>query len=123
MKKIVIIIITLFTTYSQAQVWMRELEERNPNPNFFEIREAFEEYAEGKMGKAIEGISPEEFEKYEKEIPGYEQFKRFEHFWETRVDENGNFPEPGAIGKPICNNKPSRKAIAPIHQIMATGAL
>lgn len=99
MKKIVIIIITLFTTYSQAQVWMRELEERNPNPNFFEIREAFEEYAEGKMGRAIEGISPEEFEKYEKEIPGYEQFKRFEHFWETRVDENGNFPEPGAYWK------------------------
>lgn len=109
MKKILTLFITCITSLSYSQVWMRELEARNPNPNFFEIREAFEEYAEGKIGRALEGLDPEEFEKYEREIPGYEQFKRFEYFWETRIDENGNFPAPDAYWKAFLEQQSQAK--------------
>ncbi|MGH1335512.1 MAG: VPS10 domain-containing protein [Aureispira sp.] len=33
---------------------------------------------------------------YEKGL-GIKQFKRWEYYWESRVDEQGNFPRPGAV--------------------------
>ena len=34
---------------------------------------------------------------------GIKQFKRWEYYWESRVDKNGNFPKAGNILKEISN--------------------
>ncbi|MBU6343043.1 MAG: hypothetical protein KGS48_16225, partial [Bacteroidetes bacterium] len=50
----------------------------NPNPNFFEIQQAFKNYWAGKTiqkGK------------------GYKAFKRWEWYWERRVNPDGTFPD------------------------------
>jgi len=47
--------------------------------NFYEIQEAFNKYWENKS--------------YERG-KGWKQFKRWEYLMESRVDENGNFPDP-----------------------------
>ena len=73
---------------------------KDPNANFFETQKAFEKYWEGKkVGRGY----------------GWKQFKRWEWFMKTRVDENGNKPAPDKIikgyqefitksGKSVINN-------------------
>lgn len=55
---------------------------QNHDLNFYTIQRAYEQ----EMGNRP----------YEKGL-GIKQFKRWEHYWETRVDEHGNFPRPGSV--------------------------
>ena len=72
---------TLFIhTYGQIENW-RDLTPSSDR-NFFEIQQAFE--------MEFGGVS------YEKGR-GIKQYRRWEYYWENRVDINGNFPRPGKV--------------------------
>ena len=60
--------------------------DRNSKPNFFEIKKAYNEY-----WKAIP----------ENERSGWKQYKRWEYFWEPRVDNDGNFPKTEFLLDPL----------------------
>ncbi|MCR9171336.1 MAG: T9SS type A sorting domain-containing protein [bacterium] len=62
---------------SYAQDWREMIQ--NEHPNFAEIQASF--YAE--FG---DSIGPKG--------SGWKQFKRWEYYWESRLDENGNIPDP-----------------------------
>lgn len=65
---------------AQEQDWRLMIQD--PSANFYDIQDAYER----EMG----GIP------YTKGL-GMKQYKRWEYYWESRVDEQGNFPEPGHI--------------------------
>ncbi|MBT3244428.1 MAG: T9SS type A sorting domain-containing protein [Bacteroidetes bacterium] len=54
----------------------------DPGTNFFETQKAFYDFWEGKT--PAKGM-------------GYSVFKRWEYYWQSRVDEKGNFPSPGQV--------------------------
>jgi PKD repeat protein len=69
--------ILLFSAQTvQAQQWVELL--TNPDANFYEIRDAFNNEWAGKP--------------YAKS-QGYKQFMRWEHFWEYRINSDGTFPK------------------------------
>ena len=70
-----LLFITLQTSLF-SQPWMDELSPQEQN-NFYKIQNAFYEYWEGK-----------DMTQYK----GWKQFKRWEWFWEDRVNEDGSFP-------------------------------
>ncbi|MCF6364569.1 MAG: hypothetical protein L3J35_00020 [Bacteroidales bacterium] len=77
---IIFILFIFFNLGLSAQNWKSSLM-KNPNPTFFEIQEAFYTYFDANPEKTKEKGS------------GYKQFKRWEWFWETRVNSNGTFPK------------------------------
>ncbi len=74
------------TTHLTAQhSWQSMMDDRTAN--FFEIQADFYLYYDSVMAGSTE-------------IPkghGIKQFKRWEYYWESRVDENGNFPQDGDV--------------------------
>ncbi len=93
-KTIVFLFLFLFSllNYSSAQEWMGKT---NPTTsNFFEIQKAFYNYySENKREVDTEEENDDEFAK----------FKRWEYYWETRVDANGNFPPADVLWKELEN--------------------
>ena len=88
MKKIYLLtIFLLFINILKAQHWTDLL--TSNDPTFFEIQDAFNKYWDPYdviNGRYIEnGI--------EKKAYGWKQFKRWEWYWELRVDVNGLFPK------------------------------
>ncbi len=84
MKKVTLLLSLFFflsLTYLHAQTidWRNYADQPG---NFFEIQEAFEQEL---------GNQPYERGK------GIKQFRRWEYYWSNRVDERGNFPEPGHV--------------------------
>ncbi len=74
----------LFNSHSNGQTWQQMMDD--PNANFYEIQEAFNsEWAD------------KDYEKGK----GWKQYKRWEYFWESRIDEHGNFPSSSQIHKSI----------------------
>ncbi len=63
--------------YREKPLWVNMMQ--NPDANFYETVEAFELYWEGR--EITKGA-------------GWKPFKRWEHFWRQRIDEEGNLPEP-----------------------------
>jgi hypothetical protein len=91
MKSIVSFLISslLFTSFTWAQdgsTWEEML--YDPSINFYKTQQAFE---------ADLGDRP-----YERGL-GIKQYKRWEYYWQNRVDEKGNFPEPGHALKEMTN--------------------
>lgn len=81
MQKIQFLFIGLLSAsfvYAQEYVEMMQ----NKSANFYQIQKAFNDYWENKP--------------YEKG-KGWKQFKRWEYLMESRVDKNGNFPDPGMV--------------------------
>lgn len=75
------LLVFLGNSACQAQEWVDKMS--NPDQySFKEIQASFEEYWKNK-----------EYEKGK----GYKQFKRWEAYWENRVDEEGQFPSPGIL--------------------------
>lgn len=64
------------------QTWQEMLSD--PNANFYNVQQAYND--------ALGNVP------YKKGL-GIKQYKRWEYYWETRVDENGRFPEPGHLLK------------------------
>jgi photosystem II stability/assembly factor-like uncharacterized protein len=79
MSKIVIVILFVFIGSVSSQEWMENLSPEQRG-NYYEIQNSFNQYWEGK------DIS--------EKGQGYKQFKRWEWFWESRILEDGSFPEP-----------------------------
>ena len=86
-----------------AQSWMSSMQ-NNPNPNFFEIQQAFYQYWQDRpiqKGK------------------GYKPFKRWEWYWQKRVNPDGTFPDPAQIVAGIdeynqlANNTANRSVMMP----------
>ena len=72
--------------YASYPYWQEMMLDRNIN--FYETQKAFYTWWDGRKPSKGEG---------------YSVFKRWEHFWESRVDESGNFPESGRTSR-IYNN-------------------
>ena len=87
MKKLIILtILVLFVSVIQAQNWTNLL--KSENPTFFEIQDAFNRYWQ--PYNVLNGKYTKDGK--EKKAYGWKQFKRWEWFWEPRVDKNGLFP-------------------------------
>jgi hypothetical protein len=67
-----------------AQPWMSSVE-NNPRPNFFTIQKDFNQYW---LGKTVE------------KGKGYKAFKRWEWYWQTRINPDGTFPDAVEYSKP-----------------------
>lgn len=80
-KPIFTIIIIFFGSSMFAQEWVNKFTDPE-RKNFHEIREAFEKEWKGRS--------------YERG-KGFKQFKRWEWYWESRVNEDGSFPEAGVV--------------------------
>lgn len=78
LKKSALLILALCFSSLQlwAQPWMEGLRYKE-NPTFFEIQQAFNDFW---AGKTVE------------KGKGFKAFKRWEWYWEQRVDAQGNFP-------------------------------
>ena len=86
MKKILFFcfLATSFVSTSQES-WQKSMFSKDAN--FFEIQNDFYQYYERTVS------NPKELPKGK----GIKQFKRWEYYWENRVDENGNFPYNGYV--------------------------
>ncbi|MFA5816268.1 MAG: T9SS type A sorting domain-containing protein [Bacteroidales bacterium] len=66
--------------YATYPYWVNMMED--PNANFFEIRKAFYTYWQGRVTHRGDGYKP---------------FKRWEYYWQFRVNSDGSFPPAGQI--------------------------
>ncbi len=66
--------------YSSVPRWIEMMEA--PDANFFEIRKAFYSYWQGRPTHRGDGYKP---------------FKRWEYYWQSRVNADGSFPPAGQI--------------------------
>lgn len=86
MKKITLTFLLFSICFLNAQEkWQNHL--FNNNNNFFDIQNDFNKYYDSVV-------------KTENKIPkglGIKQFKRWEYYWESRVDTDGNFPKNGHL--------------------------
>ena len=75
------LIFFLISLVSNAQVWVDEFTKQSDR-NFYKIQEAFnEEWKDRTIEKG----------------KGYKQYKRWENYWESRVNEDGSFPNAGIV--------------------------
>ncbi len=72
--------------YASQPYWQNMMLDRNIN--FFETQKAFYSWWAGKKPSKGEG---------------YSVFKRWEYYWESRVNDKGEFPKPGAISLEYAN--------------------
>ncbi len=87
MKKLAFIFFIFSSiNFLSAQSWMEKLD--LSNPNFFEIQKAF--YESNKENRSTVNYIEEKDDALTK-------FKRWEYFWETRVDAEGNFPQSNIL--------------------------
>ena len=99
MKKI--IVYTLFSSFllsANAQPWRELAESKKPEPNFFDIQQAFTEYYDNYtqtvrdvFSRTKTGFNEEE------EGSGFFQYKRWEYFWEPRTFPTGEFPNAADV--------------------------
>ncbi len=109
---------------------------RNPSVNFYEVQNAFNSYynkyvqTHGKELREENGIFKKKEKESEFEVPGFEQFKRWENFTEPRVFPSGNrlnqtnaFEEYSTKVKPYLNQNRSTTwaLIGPTNQTPSGG--
>src|SRR6056297_2275247 len=87
----VVFIFSILTSFSQP--WIKHVEnvtEGDDPVTFFEIQKAFQLYWSNR------NIDEGHYLKkgVRRKVPGWKQFKRWEHYWEYRIDpSSGAFPE------------------------------
>ena len=81
-------LLIIFSLASYSQPWMQYVEPRKEN-NFFAIQKAFQEYA--KVAPSFR--TEKKFGIEKNKIPGFKHYKRWEYFWESRINPDGSFPE------------------------------
>lgn len=87
MKHLVVLISFTFTLISHCQTW-QELSGVNDDDNFFDMQHkanAFFEANPGQMGTTT--FSGHVFDS------NYKRFKRWEYYWQYRVEDDGRFPQ------------------------------
>lgn len=75
-----LVLFLVFGSVLSAQPWLSNLKNEE-SPNFFEIQRAFNDFWAGKKVEKGKGIKT---------------FRRWEWYWERRVDAQGNFPPAAA---------------------------
>jgi photosystem II stability/assembly factor-like uncharacterized protein len=81
---VLLLVVFLFkTNVGNGQEWLESVSKANPK-NFYEIQKAFNDYWKDKTPQ--KGV-------------GYKQFRRWEWYWEQRVDKAGNFPKNDCVIK------------------------
>ncbi len=109
-----VLIATFLSVHSFAQPWLKksvvststDVTEANKEPNFYDIRDKFNEYWKDK--------TPSENESENREDGGYQQFKRWEAFMAPRTFPTGNFFDPEILIKEKQKQKQSHLRMA-IH--------
>jgi len=66
--------------YASYPYWINMMQD--PHGNFFEIRKAFNTYWDGR--EVTKGS-------------GYKPFRRWEYYWQFRINPDGTFPKPGKV--------------------------
>ncbi|HEY4800947.1 MAG TPA: T9SS type A sorting domain-containing protein [Bacteroidia bacterium] len=101
LKNALLLVAVLFTTSIFAQDWVKMM--HDPNVNFYDVQKAFNTYA-AKKERQIERENRKLFKKKgeafsegELEVPGYEQYKRWEYFMKPRVSQTGERFAPDAV--------------------------
>ena len=109
---------------------------KNPSTNFFDVQNAFNQYytnyvqLHGKELKEENGVIIKKERESEFEVPGFEQYKRWEWFMAPRVSQNGErfdpsiaFSEHNTKVKPFLNQSRSTtwSLIGPTTQIPTGG--
>lgn len=102
MNKISFTLLLIFAgSVAFAQPWMRYVDPQAPH-NFFTIQKAFRQYEAEHLKEQEEEmrdqrrnthVTEQEASGEEHELPGFEVYKRWEWYWEARVDSAGNFPD------------------------------
>lgn len=82
----------LLANHSFSQQWTELI--NDPNSNFFEVQKSFNKYWEGKDMTTLKG---------------WKQYKRWEYFMESRVDNSGHIPFQGEIWKVANHNSAFKK--------------
>ena len=107
MKNITLLFLLAFAAMSYSQDnWQQMMFDRNEN--FYDIQADFQIYYQSKVPNT-------------NEIPkglGIKQFKRWEYYWESRIDDNGNFPPDGYVLEEITRYRNSQSS----NQRYATGS-
>ena len=79
MKYFVLLFLFVFLSLeASAQSWTKDFL-YNTNPNFYSLQKKFNDYWASKPDSL-------------KSKNGWKQFKRWEWFWERRINEDGSFP-------------------------------
>lgn len=97
----ILLIAVLFASSSFAQNWVNMMQD--PNANFYETQQAFYKYynkAEQRVEREKRRLarkSGQPVAEGEMEVPGFEQFKRWEWFMQPRVGPNGERFAPDAV--------------------------
>lgn len=90
MNKNYLLLVFLFSSLAFSQdKWQNMMQDRSAN--FYDIQNDFNLYYNTIM-------------KNTNKIPkgsGIKQFKRWEYYWQSRVDENGNFPQAGHVQREV----------------------
>jgi hypothetical protein len=94
LKSILLSLLFFYSSSAFSQPWLPQQDEQSKPLSFFDIQKSFNEYWKDR-----------EIEKGK----GWKQFKRWEHYWEKRVDKFGNFPPSGIILEEIQKYKKSHK--------------
>ena len=90
MNKIVFSLSLLFFSFGlYSQPWTKYLSNKNQEPNFFEIQNAF--YKWEKENNILDKVF---LHKEEEELASWTLFKRWEYIWEGRADIHGLFGSP-----------------------------
>ncbi|MCX6227186.1 MAG: T9SS type A sorting domain-containing protein [Bacteroidia bacterium] len=79
--------------YASYPYWIDMMQD--PHGNFFEIQKAFYSYWEGRETHRGDGYKP---------------FKRWEYYWQFRINPDGTFPEPGQVYREYNNYVKSHPA-------------
>ncbi len=91
-KLLLLITILSFPFMMNGQDWVSKMQ--NPNVNFFEVQTTFYQYYNDYVAtyRQQNGTDPAR-------VPGYKQFKRWEHFMAQRVSSDGTRFNPAAVWK------------------------
>ena len=77
-----------FVKFVYSQPWMSYI--KSEAPNFYEIKSGFEKYLEDKI-KENPSLALKNSE-HELQEETYQIYKRWEWYWESRINEKGMFP-------------------------------
>lgn len=99
LKSTTTVLLILFSANCFSQSWIKEMQK--PEPNFFSIKKKADSYFKDEIRKLNyqnrrAKLNAEKAEKDEG-VEGYGIYKRWEAFWQPRVNADGSFPNPDAV--------------------------
>jgi len=75
-------LLTFTVLNAQERDWVDMM--HDPSANFFDVQDSYNEYVKKLPNGEAKGT-------------GWKQYKRWEYYWQSRIDENGNRQEPGKV--------------------------